>query len=393
MYDDYLRKVAERFANRFADIAAEFSFELGVEFEITLCRVLRQVLPQRYGICRGFVVTRDGDAHGDDIIIYDRDNFPTLRMVEQEGFERRESIPLEAVYAYIEAKHTLYLEGTEGQSLAKACQQVAAVKSLPRAAVPWTYQDPYFARPKETIEIPQSWPPTRNQMHGTIVARYVRQRRGGDVLAPDQVIGLLASIACPLGAPPYPDLIIAGTGVVCVPIINHGFHSPFLIEGKSHLSFRQVDGLAFGIGFCCLLFALDMMRLGGMPWAEMIADAAGVRWVAKANRGTIEVPFELPCYVLGKGLDQDQAIMVVYSGSKSYLALFTKPEIAQSWGADAQATDFSLRRIEFRQELRLLLGAAARDAVDEVALDPQPGQSDFKSVHIAFFLEDLDQAS
>jgi hypothetical protein len=46
MYNDYLRTVAERFASRFTDIAAEFSFELGMEFEITLCRVLRQILPR-----------------------------------------------------------------------------------------------------------------------------------------------------------------------------------------------------------------------------------------------------------------------------------------------------------------------------------------------------------
>ena len=75
MYDDYLRKVAARFENRFADIEAEWGFDYGVEFEITLCRLLRQVLPQRYGICRGFVVTRDGQKKGDDIIIFDRNEW------------------------------------------------------------------------------------------------------------------------------------------------------------------------------------------------------------------------------------------------------------------------------------------------------------------------------
>lgn len=164
MYNEYLRKVAERFASRFADIAAEFSFELGVEFEITLCRVLRQVLPQRYGICRGFVVTRDGETHDDDIIIYDRDGFSTLRMVEQEGFERRESIPLEAVYAYIEAKHTLHLQGDDHQSITKACQQVAAVKSLQRRPVPWSYLDPYLTHQHANVSTPPYWPPTRNQL-------------------------------------------------------------------------------------------------------------------------------------------------------------------------------------------------------------------------------------
>jgi hypothetical protein len=49
-----------------------------------------------------------------------------------------------------------------------------------------------------------------------------------------------------------------------------------------------------------------------------------------------------------------------------------------------------VRAIESIQELRSLLRASGRDGIDEVALDPQPGTSDFKSIHIAFFLEHLD---
>jgi hypothetical protein len=66
MYDDYLRRVAERFDSRFRDITAEYNFELAVEFEITLCRVLRQVLLQRFGVCRGFTVTSAGQKAGDE---------------------------------------------------------------------------------------------------------------------------------------------------------------------------------------------------------------------------------------------------------------------------------------------------------------------------------------
>jgi hypothetical protein len=50
-----------------------------------------------------------------------------------------------------------------------------------------------------------------------------------------------------------------------------------------------------------------------------------------------------------------------------------------------------VRAIESEQELRRLLRASARDAIDELALDAQPGSSNFNSIHIAFFLEDLDQ--
>ncbi|NLX95611.1 MAG: hypothetical protein GXY83_05495 [Rhodopirellula sp.] len=80
----------------------------------------------------------------------DRDRFPTLRIVEQEGFERKESIPLEAVYAYIEAKHTLHLQGDDGRSITRACQQVAAVKFLLRAPVPLDQPSP-VSRPSWTL--------------------------------------------------------------------------------------------------------------------------------------------------------------------------------------------------------------------------------------------------
>ena len=90
------------------------------------------MLPQKYGICRGFVVPADGASAGDDLIIYDSVRFPTLRLFPQESYEIKQDVPVEAVYAYIEAKHTLHIteDATDGQSLLKACSQVAAVKRI-----------------------------------------------------------------------------------------------------------------------------------------------------------------------------------------------------------------------------------------------------------------------
>ena len=61
-YRGYLKKMSERFEAEFKRIAAHYNFDHGPEFEIALCEVLRLVLPQKFGICRGFVVPADGEA-------------------------------------------------------------------------------------------------------------------------------------------------------------------------------------------------------------------------------------------------------------------------------------------------------------------------------------------
>ena len=56
--------------------------------------MLRIFLPSKYGVCRGFVVNRHGDKAGDDIIIYDQEKFPTLRLLPKDDFSLKEEIPI-----------------------------------------------------------------------------------------------------------------------------------------------------------------------------------------------------------------------------------------------------------------------------------------------------------
>jgi uncharacterized protein DUF6602 len=110
LYGDFVRTIATTFDQALHNIAVEHNFELGDEFEVPLCKILRKVLPQKFGICRGYAINRDGDVAGDDIIIYERMRFPTARLIDDDwSLEQR--VPIEAVLAYIEAKHSLTLEG------------------------------------------------------------------------------------------------------------------------------------------------------------------------------------------------------------------------------------------------------------------------------------------
>ncbi|PLS82852.1 MAG: hypothetical protein CYG59_02805, partial [Chloroflexi bacterium] len=63
---------------------------------------------------------------------FDRPRFPTLALRPDGDFARKEFIPAEAVYAYIEAKNTLFLSGCagEGQGVVHASAQVGRVKNV-----------------------------------------------------------------------------------------------------------------------------------------------------------------------------------------------------------------------------------------------------------------------
>lgn len=98
LYNDFVKKTAAKFDRIMSDMEAVYNFDSGDEFELAICDMLRSILPQRFGICRGFVVSENGSVAGDDIIIYEQQQYPTFRQVEK--FGRKEQIPIEAVFAY-----------------------------------------------------------------------------------------------------------------------------------------------------------------------------------------------------------------------------------------------------------------------------------------------------
>lgn len=78
-YDGYIERLARKVDARLQDIESIFNFDLGDEFEVAICALLEDILPAKYGVCRGFVVAKNGDKAGDDLIIYDKMSSPTLR--------------------------------------------------------------------------------------------------------------------------------------------------------------------------------------------------------------------------------------------------------------------------------------------------------------------------
>lgn len=274
IYDDFVLNLHKHFKRKLENISAEFNFDLGPEFEIAICELLREFLPNKYGICRGFVVAANGDSAGDDIVIYDRERFPTLRFEVGRSYERKEKIPIEAVYAYIEAKHTL----TE-EAFLTAVAQVEKVKKLCSQREPVSiYQvDPHIGAPAIKSPVPHL-PDQRNPTYVMILSRYSVGVDGKTrSVVPGEVNSFLESMLKKMTMNDYlPDLIVAGEHNYMSPAgVVNGENKPSLyyIHGRT-VSYQLIDrdNLAFGAGLSQLAGAMEWIRLGRMPWERIVND-------------------------------------------------------------------------------------------------------------------------
>lgn len=267
LYDGWMEKMSARFVQELSSIESEHNFELGGEFESVLVEFLKRVLPSRFGVCRGYVVARDGAKAGDDIIIYDQARFPTLRVLQRDS-ARKEYVPAEAVIAYIEAKHTLHVHGSGGQALAKGCEQVRAVKSLPREARPLSEVVPFVdLKGAMEFDTPPGFPKIRNPWYGAIIARKFNP-------ADTTPMGLLEAVRdLPL---PLPDLIVAGDLVIVPARVVKAERAsvgvrPIFDPAHTTLIAARVRN-SFGFGIAHLLWAAEMIELGGVPWIEILGE-------------------------------------------------------------------------------------------------------------------------
>ena len=270
LYNDLVRKIALSFDEALAKIQVEYSFDFGTEFEVAICKTLRQILPPKFGICRGFVINRSGEQAGDDVIIYEQTRFPTFRQLGDD-YSRKEKIPIEAVFAYIEAKHTLQLVGDGDSSLLKALRQAARVKALcdQRDPVPLNQVAPHVnLEATFNISSPPGWPSKRNPVYTAILSRQVRIEQSGPVIEdPAQIYTTLVGWSGDVEQPT--DLIVAGRSNISIPVVELSdgqlsVMSPFCLDSSNKLISKIVDGFAFGVALTHLLWALDNIELGLM---------------------------------------------------------------------------------------------------------------------------------
>ncbi|WP_410001733.1 DUF6602 domain-containing protein [Singulisphaera sp. GP187] len=118
LYRDFIKTVSTRFDANLTYLQAIWNFDLGREFEVAICKTLRAALPSRFGVCRGHVVASNGGSADDDIITYDRQLFPTLRLIRDEDYcaQRWMTWHLVSAYRCFSPFWTMSnLEGSPGQ--------------------------------------------------------------------------------------------------------------------------------------------------------------------------------------------------------------------------------------------------------------------------------------
>jgi hypothetical protein len=265
-YAKLISEITSVINRKFETISANYNFDLGDEFEYAICDFLNLILPEKYGVCRGFAVTKSDEKAGDDIIVYDKERFHRLRLIDKNSFEKKIEVPIEAVYAYFEAKHKLVCNGSDS-NFQKAVEQTEAIKKLER-------QDRKMLSIDHNIGLGDmfsldgrpKWPKIANPIFTGIIARQFEDygNLNSEVLNLNQMINA-------------PDIIIAGDNHIIKPevIDNEKEHndSPFYIKENNPLIHYEKQNSAFAIGIIQILYALDNIRLGRMPYSKIIMEA------------------------------------------------------------------------------------------------------------------------
>lgn len=275
-YNDFIEKISKRFETRFNEIDPEWNFDIGNEFEVCLATLFSEILPEKYGVCRGFVTPKSGAPKGDDIIIYDQVSVPLIRPPIEQQFVRKENVPLEATYAYVEAKNTIEIKNSEERNyIVKAVKQTAEIKNLERVERKFNelVKGVNFENHSSTIR--KGWPTIWNPMFTAVFARGARID-GKLVDDPHTIKSVLKNLELPKNSP---DLLVIGPNLILVPHVREDktdtYFSPFLMEDTGTLLMWEVPGLAYGAGLASILYALQNIRLGEMPWRDVIHEVIG----------------------------------------------------------------------------------------------------------------------
>lgn len=290
-YDNLVKRIADKFLLEFEQMEAVYNFDIGDELEIAFCKVLRKFLPSKYGVVRGFVVSKDGDKVGDDVIIYDKLNFPTLRFLNDDDLIIKQQVPIESVYAYIEIKNTL-----DEPNLLKAVSQVKAVKEMcykRNTMFLWNVssdEKEYFSN---KYSYSGAWEPTIiNPVYGMIFSRF---SVGLDNKKTDNC-GKINEFAVKvinkhkkifISNKHYnPEVIVFGQSNIAVSchkteIVKNGENLLELTKFHTGISpycsyqINEHPNISFGLALAHLIMGLNSIKLLDMPW-EKIFNCAKV---------------------------------------------------------------------------------------------------------------------
>jgi hypothetical protein len=253
-YNGYIQRLSKKVLARLNDIEAIYNFDLGDEFEIAMCHLLSDFLPEKYGVCRGFVVSEDGSIAGDDLIIFDKLSFPVLRPIHGNDFAIKQQVPIEAVYSYIECKNSL----NDDEVFSKAIKQVRDVKRLvltreEKENGQYEKDGPIYNG--KIRDWPRTFPKRKNQPFCAIFSRHSND------FFPEKISKDICN----------PDLILMGEDKIATQTVKlgpDGIKSALFYDEDywASLAVEEVKGDAFGIGITTLLYAVGWIELLPIQW-------------------------------------------------------------------------------------------------------------------------------
>ena len=170
--------------------------------------------------------------------------------------------------------------GDDGQSLAKAISQVSRAKELcsQRTPVPLSAISPHMNAKGFVASIPDGWPEQKNPLFAAIIASQVRRKKGdGNLISAGDARDLILRSAT---VDQYTqDLFVLGQRLIGIPAIplegqRRQVDSPFQVHGKTTPMLIVLNGdNAFALGLVQLMWALDWIQLGKIPWSGIVENA------------------------------------------------------------------------------------------------------------------------
>lgn len=270
MYKDYIDRISKNAINHFDEIDPEWNFDQGHEFEIALGNILNKLLPDKYGICRGFVTQKDDKTAGDDLIIYDKLKSPLLRPSNDLLFTRKEYVPIESTYIYIEAKNTIEIsDASKSTYIGKAIEQTKNIKRLEREDRDrMQFVDGFELGGGFSIENCQDCPQILNPMFTIVFSRGLREN-GELVKNTVEILDKIPELELDEFTP---DLLVLGKDIVIIPRLlkDNTWHSPFYLNGISKMKIERIENKAYGFGFISIMEALKEIILNQLPYGEIL---------------------------------------------------------------------------------------------------------------------------
>lgn len=201
-------------------------------FEMLVAKVFEYFLTDRLGVCKGYVTDRSGKKTGRGIIIYEKDFFPSLKMLKN-NLLLDDTVPIEAVHAYISTWNNLVLDNNERTNFMGAISDMISVKHM--ALDEYFSNDDYDAAYCAIIS-------RKNYLRADIKSKDIKEGE----LSADDTYKVLNEVLMPK-LKFLPDLIIAGKRVMAYPAKNEIRLLDSDVKGVEHVA------LAHGI--------LDIMKI------------------------------------------------------------------------------------------------------------------------------------